>query len=121
MVNGRYSLPDHALAAGPLNWARPAAPTQILLPLGDLGRGFGQPANPGSPKMKPKSVPSGCLNEQWWRGRTFAGLAVTPVTDFGVFAPLLRVLGPASRSWRRGAEKCAAADWPYRGKHERST
>ena len=56
MTNARYSLADRALAAGPLNLPTSAPPTQISLPLGDLGQALGQPTPSAPPKVKPKSV-----------------------------------------------------------------
>jgi len=56
MANKRYPSADHALAAGPLSLPEPAPPTQILLPLGDLGPAFGQPSHPMTSKIKPKPV-----------------------------------------------------------------
>ncbi len=56
MANTRYSLANPVLAAGPLNLPTPALPTQILLPLSDLGRAIEQPANIEPPKIKPKPV-----------------------------------------------------------------
>ena len=56
MTNSRCSAANDALAAGPVHLSRPEAPTQILLPLGDLGRSFGQSVNPTSSKIKPKLV-----------------------------------------------------------------
>ena len=56
MTNGRSSLADYGLAAGPVNLSKPAAPRQILLPLGELAQEFGQAVNSGTPKVKPKPV-----------------------------------------------------------------
>jgi hypothetical protein len=71
MANTRYSLPDRALAAGPLNLPKPTLPTQILLPLGEFGQGFGQPGHSVSPKTKPKSVTLQLLGRCLERGCVF--------------------------------------------------
>jgi hypothetical protein len=56
MANARYSLDNRTIAAGPLTLPTSPPPTQIVLPLGDLGPPLGQVAQSSPPKLKPKSM-----------------------------------------------------------------
>jgi hypothetical protein len=71
MTDIRHSLADQSLAAGPPNLPAPGLPTQIVLPLGDLGRALGQTASSPSPKMKPKPVTLNLLGRCVEKGCVF--------------------------------------------------